>query len=154
MKKEAILDHKYLLNILEYDKEEGYFYWLEEKQGRDLTRPAGTRTDTGYGTININGIIYSMSRLAWFYMNGSWPSQEIGYKDGNPNNCSWDNLISISNKERLSNFKVKNESLSKPNIIDYIGRYKATFSNREVTQAVEEFIKDKVLVGGRYIRKE
>jgi HNH endonuclease len=31
---------------------------------------------------------------------------------------------------------------------------KATFSNREVIQAVEEFIKDKVLVGGRYIRKE
>jgi HNH endonuclease len=154
MKKESILDYKYLLTILEYDKEEGYFYWLEEKKGRDLTRPAGTRTAAGYGTINIDGIIYSMSRLAWFYMNGSWPSQEIGYKDGNPNNCSWDNLIPISNKERLSNFKLKQESLNTPNINNSTGNYRARFSNKEVADAVEEFIKDKVLVGGRYIRKE
>jgi hypothetical protein len=134
-----------------YDESSGNFFWLTEKKGRVLDKPAGTVNSKGYRSINIDGVTYSYQRLAWYFMTDEWPAMNVGFKDNNPSNCRWDNLILVSNKERLHNYRTKNEELNPTPVVQTRVVKKATFSNKEVHDAVEEFIKDKTLVGGRYV---
>jgi len=97
---------------LYYNKEEGDFYWLLEKKGRDLTKPAGTQNNNGYRTISINGYSYAQHRLAFFWVTGHWPPEYVDHKDGNPSNNKWDNLLLATAKENSLNRKRKFDSLT------------------------------------------
>lgn len=131
-----------------YDPESGKFFWIVPKNGRDLTRPAGTVDVKGYRTITWQGQKIQMSRLAWVFQLNEWPEMDVGYKDGNPLNLRWSNLVLITKAEKQHNFR---EAL-KENTPEPIRVFKrATFSNKAVTRAVEEFIRGKTLIDGVYV---
>ena len=48
--------------------------------------------DHGYTVIRFRGKLYLAHRLAWFYMTGEWPREQIDHKDGVRLNNKWDNL--------------------------------------------------------------
>jgi len=191
---------EYIKNIIEYDPESGNFWWLQEKQGRDLNVPAGTETAAGYRIISIDGKGYAAHRLAFLFMEGAFPPAYVDHKDGNPRNNKWDNLRHASAKQNAQNKRrkynsftgmkgvIKNhvtnlwevrididgkrvsegpfysyqkackryDELAEKNFGEFYRKeeprqQKATFSNEDVTQAVEDFIKNKRLVNGHYI---
>lgn len=139
-----------LKEVLEYSADQGAFYWLEEKQGRSMDKPAGTTNHDGYRTIRIDGTSYSQARLAWLFMTGEWPTRPIGYRNDLSSDITWTNLYEMSRDDQKRLFREKSEKLTKTTT-PVVVRKSASFSNKAVTQAVEEFIKDKKLVNGRYI---
>lgn len=70
---------------LHYDPESGL--WTR------FNRPGRVGTvHLGYIFIHICGEKYSAHRLAWFYMTGEWPSNDIDHRDTNRSNNRWINL--------------------------------------------------------------
>lgn len=110
--KESALLQTQLQTILSYDPITGFFWWLEEKRGRDLNTPAGTENLQGYRTISINGQAFRAHRLAWFYMTGMWPPEYVDHIDGNPRNNQWNNLRLATARETAWNKKRKYDSYS------------------------------------------
>ena len=80
---EEILSHEYLLEILEYFPDTGIFIWkVNFKKRKCLGREAGCKDkSTGRHRITINQILYLRARLAWFYVHGGWPKDQIDHKN-------------------------------------------------------------------------
>jgi hypothetical protein len=139
-----------LLKELKYNEDDGEFYWVNSRQGRQLDKAAGTVNYKGYTQIKYNGKLFITSRLVWYLKTGEIPLHMIGYKDGNPRNTRWDNLRVMSNEDRTKNYRDSMET--KPKEVKLTKPVKrATFTNAQVHEAVEEFIKNKKLVNGRYV---
>ena len=139
---------------LEYNSTTGEFRWSTPKSGRPTDRPAGFLSHNGYLQINYKGRRISGPKLAWFYMTGEWPTSLIGYKDNDSRNLAWDNLKLTSVQERVERFKSAGETLNKQKK-EWDGQLvrpvkRARFTDNQVMQAVEDFIKNKTLVNGRY----
>jgi HNH endonuclease/AP2 domain len=87
-------DAAFLRRILYYGAPTGYFFWLQVAKTSNIKvgSRAGFLDKTGYWMIGINGVQYSASHLAWLYITGEWPSDEIDHKNRIRHNDSWDNL--------------------------------------------------------------
>lgn len=59
-----------------------------------------------YTNINIGRRNYKAHRLAFLYMTGRHPIQQIDHIDGNGLNNSWENLREVSHAENLRNQKM------------------------------------------------
>lgn len=86
------ITHNELIKRLNYNKQTGKFTWHEReiKSQYDKTwnkKHAGNETGylrhNGYKVINLNGKEYPCSRLAWYYVYGSWPEHEVDHINGN-----------------------------------------------------------------------
>lgn len=135
-----------------YDETSGKFFWMVPKQGRNIYKPAGTVDFRGYRSIKYAGLTLYLHRVAWLYMKKEWPPMDVGFKDGNPANLRWDNLILVTKAEKQHAYRKLGDEMSKEARPVPQKVYKrATFSNAEVRLAVEEFIRGKKLVNGVYI---
>ena len=68
-----------LREILHYDPATGVFYWLKQiKHNLPIGSKAGTARGN-YLHIGIDQKRYYAHRLAWFYMYGEWPKQNIDH---------------------------------------------------------------------------
>jgi hypothetical protein len=79
-----------LKQAVSYDPETGEFLWVQRGRGFRTGRPAGS-TDKGYRIIVIDGIGHYAQRLAWFWVNGTWP-RLIRFQNGDQLDCRIDNL--------------------------------------------------------------
>lgn len=71
-----------LLVFLNYDQITGIFTWKVSTNKRiKIGSIAGSIGPQGYVRIRINGKYYQAHRLAWLYVNGEWPKNEIDHKD-------------------------------------------------------------------------
>jgi len=88
-------------------------------------------------------------------MTGEWPKEYIAHSDDNTGNNRWDNLEEMSVKEHQQRHAARLKEIwnAKPPIdpLKPKRQVKASFSNKEVHEAVEDFIKNKILVNGRYV---
>lgn len=99
----------YVRSILEYSPVTGLFAW---RYRCDVGRPwnaryvgalAGCKSKNGYLLISIKRTHYYAHRLAWLYMTGEWPPQQIDHIDGVRENNKWDNLRSATSSENACN---------------------------------------------------
>jgi hypothetical protein len=93
-----------LQEVLHYDPETGIFTWLKVKHR--TIRPgdeAGRFSPYGYITVKVDQIEYMAHRLAWFYMTGAWPTDQIDHRDRNRANNRWVNLREATNKQNHEN---------------------------------------------------
>ena len=90
--------------LLSYSPETGVFTWIAEKRsGLPKSRIAGTLRPKGYVTICVAGKVYSAHRLAWLYMTGAFPLDQIDHINGKKNDNSWRNLRDVSGSVNQQN---------------------------------------------------
>lgn len=87
-----------LREVLHYDPETGAFVWRVSLSNRALAgAPAGGIDKArGYLVIGLDGISYQAHRLAWLYVTGEWPKEEIDHWDTNKLNNRILNLRDVS----------------------------------------------------------
>lgn len=119
-----------ITEALDYDPDTGLFRWrhavgLRIKPGMI----AGSKTDKGYIHIFYKGKCYKAHRLAFMFMNGSMPDDEVDHKDGNGENNKWVNLRGCTRNENQQNLPVyKNNSSGYQGIDECGGRFRARIS--------------------------
>lgn len=104
MSSKHLLDHSYLLSILDYDPHTGYFTHKKAngKRGKPGAR-AGSYGPKGYRQLKIKEVNYREHRVAWFYMTGQWPVNQIDHKNKTRDDNRWENLREATNKENQKN---------------------------------------------------
>ena len=64
---------------------------------------AGTVDHAGYRQIKVNLVIYKEHRLAWLYVYGEWPEEEIDHINGNKADNRLINLRTATRKQNARN---------------------------------------------------
>lgn len=77
------LTRERLCELLRYEPESGLFIRLTRPCGTvQIGDVAGSINKDGYVRILIDGRGYMAHRLAWLYVNGTWPENEIDHVNG------------------------------------------------------------------------
>jgi hypothetical protein len=82
-----------LRECLLYNPDTGEFRWLVDRgsNAREGTGAGAINTD-GYRVITLCGREYRAHRLAWLYMTGEWPADEVDHRNLIRDDNRWDNL--------------------------------------------------------------
>jgi hypothetical protein len=106
--------HSQLLEMLSYDPRTGLFKWkkrpalpnnggrVESWNTRFAGQIAGAEQDR-YWRIRIGGRSYLAHRVAWFYVQGEWPANEIDHINHNKIDNRLENLRAVSPLENQRN---------------------------------------------------
>ena len=85
-----MITQKELLENLVYDKDTGVFTRKISLNTKiRVGDVAGGKDVKGYVCIRVMGKTYKAHRLAWLYVHGKWPENEIDHIDG----CTYNNSI-------------------------------------------------------------
>lgn len=80
-----------LKKLFHYCPETGKFTRLEAVP-RWKGQPVGTQRNDGAVIIQVSGVFYRAHRLAWLYMTGEWPIEEIDHINHDRSDNRWVNL--------------------------------------------------------------
>jgi len=107
------IDSETLRTLLRYSRKTGLFTWLVTR-GRFAKpgRIAGWINGNGYRVIEIFGQQYYTSRLAWFYVTGSWPTHEIDHKNRIRSDDRWANLREATRSQQRGNIRLPSTNKS------------------------------------------
>jgi len=97
------ITHEDLLEVLDYNPETGVFHWKTAMGSRALAGDVAGTFCEGYWVIRIYGRGYSAARLAWFYMTGDWPVNQIDHIDREKLNNRFENLRDVTAKVNCEN---------------------------------------------------
>lgn len=93
-----------LREVLHYSPETGVFTWLITQSNRKLAGSiAGGPAGRGYLRIAIDGQRYQSHRLAWLYMTGGHPVNDIDHLNGDKRDNRFSNLRDVNNVTNLHN---------------------------------------------------
>lgn len=92
-----------LQTFLQYNPDTGVFTRLVKSRGHSIGEIAGTPLLHGHIAIGVNKKKYLAHRLAWLYMTGSWPVNQIDHIDCNPSNNTFSNLRESTQAENTQN---------------------------------------------------
>lgn len=106
---------KDLQEILDYNPHTGIFMWSKKRKGVKVGVPLGTDNGFGYLRITVFGKSYYAHRLAWFYVEGSWPDQ-IDHINGIKSDNSYWNLRDVTVQQNAQN-KIFPQKTSKSQIL-------------------------------------
>ena len=120
-----MLTQKQLKKILYYNQDTGFFVYKKDiynlnkyliaKQG-DI---AGGINNRGYIQISVKNKLYSAHRLAWLYVYGNFPKQEIDHINHIRNDNRIKNLRDVSHKVNMNNACKNGENKLEENIEEY-----------------------------------
>jgi hypothetical protein len=91
-----------LRELLDYDPETGIFRWRKARSTMAAGRRAGCQNDK-YRTICIDRVHHLAHRLAWLYVHGEHPPQEIDHVNGDSSDCRIANLRSCTPRQNSRN---------------------------------------------------
>jgi len=111
------LTQEYLKSILHYNQETGDFTWLIKpsvavKKGSIAGALALNHIGKKYRRIKINYKSYRAHRLAFFYMTGEWPKDQVDHEDGNGMHNWWNNLRLATQEKNQRNRKLQENNKS------------------------------------------
>lgn len=109
-----MLTQEHLMEVLRYNPETGVFTWNSRcGQGKAVIgAPAGWIARKGYRRIEIDGIAYMAHRLAFLYVLGKWPDNQVDHLDGNTDNNSWNNLADVDCATNMKRRKINKRNTS------------------------------------------
>ena len=103
-----MLTQDQLKEVLHYCPETGVFTWLIGGPGRRKGSEAGyvqqgIRCGKSYRKIRVDRGSYFAHRLAFLYMTGEFPEDQVDHEDGNGTNNVWSNLRAVDSIENAKN---------------------------------------------------
>lgn len=99
-----MITYEFLKEILHYDPITGLFTWKVDRSGAvKIGSIAGGPHNKGYWNIRVGDKKYLAHRLAWFWMTGEWPEEQIDHKDCNRRNNTWVNLREATRSQNAKN---------------------------------------------------
>ena len=118
------LTQERLKERVHYNQENGIFTNKVRRKGtRGIGDRAGSLHTSGYRHITIDYILYLEHRLAWFYVYGEWPKDQI------------DHINNIRDDNRLCNLREATNSenqFNRKNISGFSSKYKGvSFHSRD-----------------------
>lgn len=97
-----------LREALAYDPATGEWTWLVSNSMRRLAgSKAGELKPSGYILIGIDCFRYRAHRLAWLYMTGVWPKEQVDHINGERADNRWANLREATQVQNSANMKVR-----------------------------------------------
>lgn len=106
-----LISHSELVDTLSYDPETGIFRWKKRNSNRikigsvtGSEKKFGSKGGRGYLKIRINSTDYLAHRLAWFYVNGVWPKEEIDHVNRIRKDNRIENLREVTGAQNRHNF--------------------------------------------------
>jgi hypothetical protein len=101
---------EYVRELFHYDPATGVFTWKKPKSNRTkVGSVAGSPNNLGYVYLTIDWVKYRAHRVAWLYVYGSWPDQEIDHING------------LRSDNRIANLRQSDRSL---NMLNTAGKKK------------------------------
>ena len=103
----SMLTQLNLHQSLNYEPQTGEFFWIESPTQRIKagSRAGFEKKGDGYRYIKIGGRAYGEHRLAWLYMTGAWPSEEIDHTNRVRSDNRFENLRQVNRKQNCENRK-------------------------------------------------
>jgi hypothetical protein len=102
-----------LRELLHYAPETGVFTWRQDRRcGRSASvlvvkagDVAGCIAPDRRVLISVDSKRYKAHRLAWFYVTGAWPNNDIDHRDGDSTNNRWSNLRDVPHGVNMENIR-------------------------------------------------
>jgi len=100
-----------LKELLTYNPDNGHFVWRESRGNISAGYRAGS-IERGYEIIGIDRKPYRAHRLAWLYVYGEFPIQEIDHINHDRADNRIDNLRCVDRAENAKNKRIADSSYS------------------------------------------
>lgn len=100
-----------LKELLDYDSSTGIFVWRKSRQCVSVGSIAGTIYNS-YNRIVVDGKSYRAHRLAWLWVHGESPVNEIDHINGVCSDNRIDNLRLATRKQNNENNKLRTDNSS------------------------------------------
>jgi HNH endonuclease len=107
-----------------YDPHTGVFLRRQPQASEHVGDVAGCRTSEGYWRIHVDGRSYFAHRLAWLYMTGKWPKDQIDHINLDGSDNRWGNLRGATNGQNQANSLTRGHNTS-----GFKGAYRDTRAN-------------------------
>jgi len=118
--KNLLLTQEKLKQLLDYDSDTGIFRWRVRKaQCVKIGTLAGYKSKKGYRLIGVDGKYHYTHRLAWLYVYGEFPKNEIDHINHITDDNRISNLRSVTHSENG-----RNQSVQKNNTSGIMGVHK------------------------------
>lgn len=105
-----------LREMLTYDPDTGVFSWNVPTKKIRIGDVAGGMNIHGYGVIGIDKHTYLAHRLAWLYVHGVWPANEVDHRDSDKTNNRIANLREATTQQNQHN-RVHAQTNSKSGVL-------------------------------------
>ncbi|MGK2884383.1 MAG: HNH endonuclease signature motif containing protein [Rhodococcus sp. (in: high G+C Gram-positive bacteria)] len=108
---EPALTQQRLQELLLYDTALGIFIWrVYRGPMAPAGKVAGSTCSGGHRQIAVDGKRYMLHRLAWLYVHGKWPEEDIDHRDRDKLNNVPSNLRDLSRSQNVQNRKEANSN--------------------------------------------
>lgn len=99
-----MLTQEILKQFVHYDPESGFMTRTNAYHKSKIGKVASSRNKKGHIQMQVGGFgNYLVHRLAWLYVYGAWPKNQIDHIDGDKSNNRIANLRDVTNSENSQN---------------------------------------------------
>lgn len=111
--RESEISHGDVLSLFNYDGMSGLFTWRTDRgNGIPAGSVAGFRHVSGYWILVIKRRQFKAHRVAWLYVTGQWPEEEIDHINGIQGDNRFSNLRPATSLQNKLNCGIRKDNTS------------------------------------------